>query len=203
MLVYHERFEPCKDRLAVYSTLFKVVSARFSESYRRKVNLNFVAAVKDAETRGGQAGRVHVQSHARPHPPPSTTTATTATLRHGTDTESMGASVGVVVAASCGMEAEEDDVLDEAMEMMLDAVQDGYGEFEDDYDDADIDDDSNGPTLPAPTGTKSDADRDDEEDELLRDDDEIEDTTTIDPETQACDTSHIEKRRKVDTDGRV
>lgn len=95
MLIYHERFEPTLERLAVYNEMFKAVSERFSQPYRRKVNLDFVASVKDAEAR---AEHHHAES------------------------------------SSLHMD-EGHDLIDVAADAMLDAVLEGYGEFEDDYDD--------------------------------------------------------------------
>lgn len=110
MLVYHERFNPGLEKLSLYGALFKATLGDLQPEYRKKVQVEFVSAVRDAEAQE-RASSAHKNADER-----------------GTEGGTVG---GTSSRVAC------DDVLDDALDSMLDAVCDGYDGFDDDFNDSD------------------------------------------------------------------
>eukprot|EP00041_Stephanoeca_diplocostata_P005382 m.61093 g.61093 ORF g.61093 m.61093 type:complete len:498 (+) comp15752_c0_seq1:288-1781(+) len=104
MLVYHERFNPGLQKLSLYGALFKATLGDLEPEYRKKVQVEFVSAVKDAELQEASRSKAKtVDAHRSDQGPSDNVNA-------------------------------QEDVLDDALDSMLDAVCDGYDGFEDDFD---------------------------------------------------------------------
>lgn len=125
LFCYHERFEPTLGSLAIYDALFKAVASDFHMTYRAKVSKEYIIAVLEAEGRGscvedGSAEKKAIQcSQAKFIGGGGLQVA--AGIRQGED--------GFGASGDCG------DLVDHALEMMLDAVHNGGADdFDDDFD---------------------------------------------------------------------
>ena len=118
MLVYHERFEPSTQMLALYSKLFNtgVAAGVLHPTYVKKVRLDFVSAAKIADGSSSAGGGGSGSS--------------------GSGSKENGGGAGVDGDGDGDGEDEDDEVMAAALDAVLDAEAGGYGDFEDDFDDA-------------------------------------------------------------------
>ena len=138
---------------------YKGAAGSLDDSYRRKVNLEFISAVKDAGARATAGpGRCGDGSSAGSgnHP----------------DGAGDAEAANAAAADDDADDADDDSAMDSAMDMMLDAVNDGYGDFEDDYEDDYEEGGSPGTAQHPADDCDADSDDDDEEGGVLGADDD-------------------------------
>ena len=133
MLIYHERFQPSKSALILYDELVTLGSHLLEGEHKKKVALEFVASVKDAEIQckvsvasvGAGAGEGDsTEPSSRSEHEERTKDRAKGGL-HGNEGRS---------GDDDDDDDDDDDVLDSMLDKILDAEAGGYGHFEDDFD---------------------------------------------------------------------
>ncbi len=135
LLIYYQRFELDKSVIKSCYEYCKQHQDELEESYRRKVFVEFVKAMKE------QNESINIKTKTETNNVETTTIADASAFAQTNDDE----------------DDDDDDDEDAMLEEMLNAEAGGYGEFEDDYDDMEKGDDYN-------DGGRDDEDDEDEED---------------------------------------
>jgi ectoine hydroxylase-related dioxygenase (phytanoyl-CoA dioxygenase family) len=134
LLIYYQRFDLSKSTLRVCYNYVKANESELEETYRKKVYVEFVKAMKEAQT---------------------------------VSVDGVGSLQETTQQSSANINNESDDVVDDEdamLEEMLNAETEGYGDFEDDFDNAD----------------GASADYEDDDDDSSSEEDEYEDITVDD-----------------------
>lgn len=113
MMVYHERFGFSSKQLGFFHAVFTLQKAVFNPAYAKQVLVEFVSAAKESTAQTKHQGKGE-EKDGRPGP----------------------ASVPFDVKSlpNDATDEDEEELMDKALEAMLDAQMDGYDGFEDDFD---------------------------------------------------------------------
>ena len=117
-MVYHERFGFSSKQLGLFHAVFSLKKDIFNPAYAKQVLVEFVSAAKESSAQAKQQEQEEEGSSSAG--PASTDVSFNA--------------VPAPSGAAGDDDDEEDELIDKALEAMLDAQMEGYDGFEDDFD---------------------------------------------------------------------